>query len=175
VWLRAVVFVVFAGACSYRPSFHDCAVSCAASADCPDSFTCGPEGFCRAFGESLSCAAVRDARDTEQDGSAEMGDGSISDAHVIDAPLVDAPTIDAPAGTPEYYGCYTVNDNTYSCNEMCATEQKTCSTGCGTVWYAYSLAGPCGASQPTSYSGNSCTQKAVIGTGHTIYAQCCCQ
>jgi hypothetical protein len=170
VWLRVSVLVVSAMACSYSPSFRDCRVSCSAPTDCPDSFTCGPEGFCRAFGEATSCAAVRDARPMEQD----AGDDASMDASPGDAP-VDAPPIDAPAGTPEYYGCFAIADDTYNCNEVCASEQKTCTTGCGTVWYAYSLAGPCAASQPTSYSGNSCTQRAAIGTGDTIYVQCCCQ
>jgi hypothetical protein len=174
--LRVSVLVVLATACSYDPSLRDCNISCAASTRCPDSFTCGPEGFCRAFGETATCAALRDARETEQDGSNHPGD-----APMVDAPsdaMVDGPPvmIDAPMGMPGYYGCFAVADDTYNCTEMCASEQKTCSTGCGTkVWYAYSLAGPCAASQPTNYSGNSCTQKAAIGTGDTIYVQCCCQ
>ena len=91
------------------------------------------------------------------------------------APPVDAKP-DAPLGPAEYYGCYAVADNTYTCAEICASDSHVCSTGCGTkVWYAYSLAGPCAASQPTSFSGTSCTQKTVIGTGDTIYVQCCCQ
>ncbi|MFN0252312.1 MAG: hypothetical protein ACKV2T_35885 [Kofleriaceae bacterium] len=168
------VLVVFATACSYRPSLRDCVVSCSASAECPETFTCGPEGFCRAFGESTSCAAIRDARDLEQDGSASGGDGSVIDASMGDA-AVDA-MVDAPPGMPNYYGCFAVADDTYTCTQICASESKTCSTACGaTVWYAYSLAGPCAASQPTSYSGNGCSQKAAIGTGDTIYVQCCCQ
>jgi hypothetical protein len=172
--LRVSVLVVFATACSYNPSFQDCNVSCSLNAECPATFTCGPEGLCRAFGESTSCAAIRDARDTEQDGSATGSDGSMTDAPTIDA-AVDA-MIDAPAGPSEYIGCFSVPDDTYTCTQICATEQKACSTGCSAqVWYAYSLAGPCANSQPTNYSGNSCTQRAAIGTGDTIYVQCCCQ
>jgi hypothetical protein len=162
VWILAVL----AMSCSYKPSFRDCDIACASPTDCPDDFTCGSEGFCRASGVSASCAAVRDARDAE--------DAPIKP---IDAPsVVDAPNPDAPLGPPGYYGCYAVADNTYTCNEMCASESHTCSTACGAkVWYAYSLAGPCAASQPTSFTGTSCTQKAAIGTGDTIYVQCCCQ
>jgi hypothetical protein len=165
--LRVTVLAMLAASCSYRPAFRDCDISCAAATDCPDTFTCGPEGFCRASGTSASCAAVRDARDAEDDASMTMP---------IDAPMTVDAKPDAPLGTPEYYGCYAVNDEQYTCNEICASDSKTCSTGCGQkVWYAYSLAGPCAASQPTSFSGTACTQKAAIGTGDTIYVQCCCQ
>jgi hypothetical protein len=164
--LRLCVLAVLATSCSYKPSFRDCDISCAAPTDCPDSFTCGPEGLCRASGANASCAAVRDARDQE-DANMMMVDGANADAPMIDGP---------PAGPPEYYGCFSVADGMYNCNEICASQSKTCSTGCGgQVWYAYSLAGPCAASQPTSFSGNACTQKTVIGTGDTIYVQCCCQ
>jgi len=162
----AVILALIAG-CSYRASFNDCDVRlCQGPIDCPDDFTCGPEGFCRASGVSDSCAAVRDARDSE--------DASTTP---VDAPtVVDAKPDAPPTGNPEYYGCFAVADGAYNCTEICASQSLTCSTGCGTkVWYAYSLAGPCAASQPTNYSGNACSQKAVIGTGDTIYVQCCCQ
>lgn len=166
--LRVLVLAVLATGCSYRPSFRDCDISCASPTDCPDGLVCGSEGLCRESGQSASCAAVRDARDSEDDANMKPIDAP---ATVIDA-KPDAP----PAGPPEYYGCFAIGDNVYTCNEICASESKTCSTGCGTkVWYAYSLAGPCAASQPTNYSGSSCSQKAVIGTGDTIYVQCCCQ
>jgi hypothetical protein len=165
--MRAWVLALLTVSCSYRPSFRDCDITCASPTDCPDDLTCGPEGLCRASGVSASCAAVRDARDMEHDAPARPVDAAV----VVDA-KPDAP----PAGPPEYYGCFAVGDNVYTCNEICASESKTCSTGCGTkVWYAYSLAGPCAASQPTSFSGASCTQKTAIGTGDTIYVQCCCQ
>ena len=162
VWLLAVVSI----GCSYRPSFRDCDIACASPTDCPDDFTCGSESLCRASGVSATCAAVRDARDSED-----------ASPKPTDAPNIDAPNIDAPpAGPSEYYGCFAIADNMYTCNEICASESKTCSTGCGAkVWYAYSLAGPCAASQPTSFTGTSCSQKTVIGTGDTIYVQCCCQ
>ena len=165
--LRLLSFAVLVTSCSYRPSFRDCDITCNAPTDCPDDFTCGPEGLCRASGVSATCAAVRDARDSEHDAPPKL----------VDAANVDAPSLDAPpAGTPGYYGCFAVGDGAYNCNEMCASESRTCSTSCNAnVWYAYSLAGPCAASQPTSFSGSSCTQKAVIGTGDTIYVQCCCQ
>jgi hypothetical protein len=166
--LRVLMLAMLAS-CSYKPAFRDCDISCAAPTDCPDNFTCGPENFCRASGVSASCDAVRDARDSE-DAPVTMP----VDAKVVDAPaiVIDAP----PPGNPGYYGCFAVADNTYTCNEMCASESRTCTTACGgKVWYAYSLAGPCAASQPTSFSGASCTQKAAIGTGDTIYVQCCCQ
>jgi len=164
VW--RVIVVVLAMGCSYKPSFRDCDISCAAPTDCPDNFTCGPEGFCRASGVSDTCAAVRDARAQEDAPTTNT-----------DAPKPIDAAIDAPPGPSNYYGCFTVADNTYNCVEMCASlnPAKSCSTGCqGNVWYAYSLAGPCSASQPTNFSGNSCTQKAVIGTGDNIYVQCCC-
>ena len=164
--LAAVLAAGFvATGCSYKPAFRDCDIACNAPTDCPDDFTCGPEQLCRASGVTATCAAVRDARDNE-------------DANPkIDAPpMIDA-AIDAPPGPSEFYGCYSVPDNTYTCTQICASDSKTCSTGCNTgkVWYAYSLAGPCAASQPTQYTGTTCSQKAVIGTGDTIYVQCCCQ
>src|SRR5687767_8650952 len=51
--------------CSYGPSFRDCDITCSAATACPDGFTCGPEGFCRANGVTASCDAVRDARETD--------------------------------------------------------------------------------------------------------------
>src|SRR5687767_15074254 len=130
VWVIAVLTM----SCSYRASFRDCDITCASPTDCPDDFTCGPEGLCRASGVSLTCAAVRDARDSEDAPKP-------SDATSTDAPTIDAMP-DAPPGNPAYYGCFAVADNTYTCNEMCASESRTCSTGCGAkVWYAYSLAG----------------------------------
>ena len=159
--------VVFAMSCSYTPSLRDCDITCGAPTDCPNNFTCGAEGLCRASGVTASCDAVRDAR-TAEDDAPKLVDAPTS----VDAPMLDGP----PAGPPEYYGCFPVADNTYTCSEICASESKTCSTACGgSVWYAYSLAGPCAASQPTSFSGASCTQKTVIGTDDTIYVQCCCQ
>jgi hypothetical protein len=169
--LRVSILAVVAIGCSYRPSFRDCDITCASGTDCPDNFTCGSEGFCRASGVNDSCDAVRDARDSDDDAPVKPIDAPPG---AIDAPMIDAP----PLGPPEYYGCYAVADNTYTCAQICASESppKTCSTGCGTkVWYAYSLAGPCAASQPTSFSGTTCAQKTVIGTGDTIYVQCCCQ
>src|SRR5688500_17232465 len=137
--LRVWLLGVLAMGCSYRPSFRDCDITCAAPTDCPDDFTCGPEGFCRASGANASCAAVRDAR------AADAPDKPMGDAPTVDARVIDAP----PAGPPGYYGCFAVGDGAYNCNEMCASESKTCSTGCnGNVWYAYSLVGPCSASQP---------------------------
>ena len=164
-----VSLLLLAMGCSYRPSFRDCDIACAAPSDCPDNFTCGAEGFCRASGVSDSCDAVRDARPPEEDAPVKPGDGPL-----IDAPMIDGP----PLGPPEFYGCFAVADNTMTCAQLCATESppKTCSTGCGAkVWFAYSLAGPCAASQPTSFTGTTCAQKTVIGTGDTIYVQCCCQ
>jgi hypothetical protein len=162
------LFAVLAIGCSYRASFRDCDITCASPTDCPEDLTCGSEGLCRASGVTASCAAVRDARDSEDDAPKP-----------IDAPaiVVDAKPDAPPLGPPEYYGCFAVADNTYNCTEICASEAKTCSTGCtsGKVYYAYSLAGPCAASQPTSFTSTSCTQKAVLGTGDTIYVQCCCQ
>jgi hypothetical protein len=163
--LRVLALAVLAIGCSYRPSFRDCDIACSSATDCPDSFTCGPEGLCRASGVSASCAAVRDARDSDD-----------ASTNPTDAANVDAKPDAPPAGPPAYYGCFAVDDGAYNCTEICASESRTCSTGCnGNVWYAYSLAGPCAASQPTSFSGNSCSQKAVIGTADTIYVQCCCQ
>lgn len=166
--LRVSILLLAMG-CSYRPSFRDCDIACAAPSDCPDNFTCGSEGFCRASGVSDSCDAVRDARTTDEDAP-----------KAIDAPpgTVDAPIDGPPLGPPEFYGCFAVADNTTTCTQLCASESppKTCSTGCGTkVWFAYSLAGPCAASQPTSFTGTTCAEKTNIGTGDTIYVQCCCQ
>jgi len=152
--------------CDYRVSLHDCFVSCGAETACPSEMSC-VAGFCRTPGATQSCEAV--LGDAHLADSHEPGDAAASDA-ARDASL------DAPLGTPDYYGCYTVNDNSSTCNALCATEGHTCSTACsGPVWYAYSLVGPCSASQPTSYSGTSCSENAVIGTGHTIYVQCCCR
>lgn len=162
---RACILAIVATSCAYKPSFRDCDITCGSPTDCPDDFTCGSEGLCRASGARLSCATVRDARDSED-----------SSMKPVDAANVDAPPIDAPLGPPNYYGCFAVADNTYTCTQICASQSKTCSTACsGNVWYAYSLAGPCANSQPTNYSGGSCSQKTVIGTGDTIYVQCCCQ
>lgn len=43
---------------AYEASFEDCAVSCAADAECPAGLTCNDENMCRAPKSSESCAAV---------------------------------------------------------------------------------------------------------------------
>lgn len=60
--VRGLLVIALAVGCSYGPSFRDCDISCNADSSCPDGFTCGAEGFCRASGASANCDAVRDAR-----------------------------------------------------------------------------------------------------------------
>ena len=55
--VKLVAFVALAG-CSYRATYRDCLVSCSTANDCPQDFTCGGEGVCRAEGATASCADV---------------------------------------------------------------------------------------------------------------------
>lgn len=72
-------------ACSYDASFRDCVIQCASSTNCPDSLTCGTEGFCRlAPSESTqSCRAI-------------LGDAGLPS----DTPISkDAPSSDGPGSS----------------------------------------------------------------------------
>jgi hypothetical protein len=51
------LFILFGcSGCSYSPTFKDCEVSC--DTGCPDTFTCGSEGRCRAPGMGGTCATI---------------------------------------------------------------------------------------------------------------------
>ncbi len=163
-WLWLVAWLC---SCDYRASLHDCFVACAQDSACPSGMSCAG-GFCRAPGATGSCEAVI--------GDAHLADSpGRADAAVSDATSTDAAT-DASLGPPIYYGCFTVADDSTTCSALCASEGHVCSTACnGDVWYAYSLSGPCTQGGTTKYSGTACNEAAVIGTGHTIYVQCCCR
>src|SRR5262245_28394490 len=45
--------------CDYDAHFGDCVIACTPSSGCPDGFTCGSEGLCRALGTSATCASMR--------------------------------------------------------------------------------------------------------------------
>ncbi|HEY4240143.1 MAG TPA: formylglycine-generating enzyme family protein [Kofleriaceae bacterium] len=53
--VKLVLCVCMVAACGYDPSFEDCAIRC--DPDCPDGFTCGDEGRCRAPGATGTCAS----------------------------------------------------------------------------------------------------------------------
>jgi hypothetical protein len=54
----AMLVTTLAAGCSYGASFADCEVTCHAPDQCPDGFSCGTEGLCRAGGATQSCMAV---------------------------------------------------------------------------------------------------------------------
>lgn len=45
-------------ACVHDASFDDCVITCTVETGCPDDFTCGAEGLCRASGATEACATV---------------------------------------------------------------------------------------------------------------------
>jgi hypothetical protein len=72
------------------PSVGDCAVQCTAAGGCPDGLTCESEGYCRAAGVNLSCAALLDG------GGGSDGDGAPGGP--------DAAPCDDPADCPLTFG-----------------------------------------------------------------------
>ncbi len=59
--VRLALLALVVTGCSYGASFDDCRVSaCHGPEDCPSGFTCDGDGFCRAPGATISCAAVLD-------------------------------------------------------------------------------------------------------------------
>jgi hypothetical protein len=157
----------------YEPALGPCTVRCRSTLDCPSGMACGNDTFCHVDTNEAACdVGCRGAPET----CGTRLDGGVDAA--ADAAIVagDGPTgQDAAVGTPEWYGCFAVADGATTCTELCRSEGRTCGTCNGEVWYAYSLAGPCAASQPTRFGGTSCSDHATIGTGDTIYVQCCCQ
>ncbi len=53
---RAALFATLLAGCD-PTSFRDCEISCTEETGCPDGFSCGTEGLCRAAGETTSCSA----------------------------------------------------------------------------------------------------------------------
>ncbi len=167
--IRVVVAVAVVAGCSYGPSFRDCDIACTQASSCPDGFTCGPEGFCRASGASASCDAVRDARDD------------------VDAP----PGVHYCAGAPAQ--CETVADQT-ACGTQagCSWTTPTCTftdncanhlpntdcdgtPGCQTYVvqpYCRYIAGYCAGSTKAACEGR---QNCAFGGGCTGVAQPCGQ
>jgi len=45
-------------ACTYSTPFSDCAVHCAADAECPEGLACGDEGLCRTAGVIPTCRTI---------------------------------------------------------------------------------------------------------------------
>ena len=72
------------------PSVGDCAVQCTAAGGCPDGLTCEAEGYCRAAGVELSCAALLDGGDG---GDGDGGGGG-----------PDAAPCTTPGGCPFFFG-----------------------------------------------------------------------
>lgn len=70
-------------ACGYEARFKDCAIACTASSGCPDDFTCGSEGACRAPGAIATCSSILDGG---------------PDAQVVPS-CVGVPATCGPAGT----------------------------------------------------------------------------
>ena len=100
--MRFAVALALVTSCSYGPAFRDCDIACTAASSCPDGFTCGPEGFCRASGATANCDAVRDAR-----------------------PAVDAPSSHYCSGAPAQ--CETlVEDTTCGKQAGCSWTTPTC-------------------------------------------------
>jgi hypothetical protein len=51
---RAALIVTLLAGCD-PTSLHDCEITCTPDSGCPDGFSCGAEGLCRAEGETRSC------------------------------------------------------------------------------------------------------------------------
>jgi hypothetical protein len=97
--------IVFAG-CGYSPAFRDCAITCAASIDCPDTFVCGGEGLCRVEGDRRSCAEVLQpdamgAADDAVTGPAYVPSNGANDEHLVGvmASLDVGPSVNATIDT----------------------------------------------------------------------------
>jgi len=93
--VAAAASALVGAGCSYGPSFRDCDIACAGGASCPDDFTCGSEGFCRASGATASCDAVRDARG---DVDAPPGAHYCAGAPALCETLVDDPSCGTQVG-----------------------------------------------------------------------------
>ena len=113
--------------------------------------------------------------DTSIDGGRDVDAGKPPRGDAAPGPDA-APAPDSSPRGGDWYGCFAVDDGAQTCRELCAGEDRTCTDDCnGEVWWAYSLWGPCDHSQPTRFGGSSCDETAFIGTGDTIYVQCCCR
>jgi hypothetical protein len=57
---RSILCALATAACSYSPSFDDCAIQCSTPNGCPSGFACGSEGLCRVEGASGTCDGILD-------------------------------------------------------------------------------------------------------------------
>jgi len=54
---KALIAIILVN-CTYNTNFADCVVHCSADMACPESLTCGMEGFCRAQGVAENCSTI---------------------------------------------------------------------------------------------------------------------
>ncbi|MCB9564429.1 MAG: hypothetical protein H6709_13360 [Kofleriaceae bacterium] len=102
-FLGLVTVVVVAAACDrLEPSYHACAVACAADGACPDQYRCSDDGFCHAEDEYpvASCApAGADAAPPDAEVDAAPPDAAPPDAMPPDAMRIDAGPTTCDFGT----------------------------------------------------------------------------
>jgi hypothetical protein len=74
--VRLALACALAAGCTYGATFDDCQVrACRAPTDCPSGFTCDGDGFCRAPGATMSCAAVLGDANLGMDAKGDAANG----------------------------------------------------------------------------------------------------